>query len=71
MSQETRHYIYNILVVTVPLLITLGILNEGIASDVLLIAAAVLAVPGFGVASSKSNPKNVDVVEKGKHVAPF
>lgn len=45
-TPQTRAHIYAVIVATVPLLVTLGALTDDVASHVLNIAAAVLAVGG-------------------------
>lgn len=54
MTQARRNYVYKVLVALVPILITLGVLNTGLAADVLNLAAAVLAVSGLDQARRNS-----------------
>lgn len=66
-SPKTRKYIYGIVIALLPLLVAYGILDDGTAGQVALIAAAVLGVGESGLAlanTPKSEPKNLyDPVE--------
>lgn len=50
MPESTRAYLYRVAVAVVPLLVVLGYLTNDTAQLALDIAAAVLAVGGFGLA---------------------
>lgn len=52
-NPKTRKYLYSIAVVAVPLLVTLGVITEEIAPQVVAIVAAIL---GFGLASVNTDP---------------
>lgn len=58
-NAQRRVWAYSIIVATVPLLVALGMITGEIASQVLQIAAAVLAVGGGGLALSHIKPDNV------------
>lgn len=45
LTPEVRSWIYNVSMACIPLLITVGVLNEGLAKDVALVVSALL---GFG-----------------------
>lgn len=55
MDARTRAYLYRIGTALIPLLITLGVLAEDVASDVLLLLAAVLAVGEGALASAHTS----------------
>lgn len=49
---KTRKYVYGVVLAVLPLLVVLGVLDEGISAQVALIAAAVLGVAEGGLALS-------------------
>lgn len=55
LSPETRLYVYGIATAAVPLLISLGVLAEGVAQDVILLVAAVLGVAGNRMSAANVN----------------
>lgn len=61
MKQATRNYIYAVLTAAVPLAITLGLVTDGVASNILTLAGAVLAVGGTELAR-KNSSRDVIVV---------
>jgi hypothetical protein len=50
LKPETRRWIYGIIATLVPLLVTVGTLSEPLASQILSVVAAVLAVGGSALA---------------------
>lgn len=68
MDQRTRHYIYNILIALVPLLVAAGFIVPDEAQLWLTLAAAVLGLAGTGLAQPNSDPKKV-TVSRGRHLA--
>lgn len=52
-NPKTRKYLYSIAVVVIPLLVTLGIVTESIAPQILAVVGSLL---GFGLASVNTDP---------------
>lgn len=66
LNPKTRKYIYGIVLAVLPLLVTFGILDDGTAGQVALIAAAVLGVGESALAlanTPKDKPDLYDPVE--------
>jgi hypothetical protein len=63
MNAQTRAWVYRIVLAVVPLLITLGLLTEEVARDILNIAAAVLAVSGSALALKNVTPDEHIIIE--------
>lgn len=57
MDERTRAYLYRIGTALIPLLITLGVLAEDVAADLLLLLAALLAVGEGALASANTSTK--------------
>jgi hypothetical protein len=55
MSQTTRAYLYRVGAAVVPLLVLLGIVTQEVATEVLVILAAVLAVSEAGLVLAAAN----------------
>ena len=51
-TPETRNWLYGVSMAVIPLLITLGVLTEGVAKDIALIVAALLGFTTNGVAKA-------------------
>ena len=64
MSQQTRTYIYGIIIAAVPILVAFGFVAEDQAQLWLTLAAAILGLGGNVLAKPNSNPKKVDVTPK-------
>jgi uncharacterized membrane protein len=52
LTPDTRLWVYRIIASLVPLLVTLGVTTEGVASQVLNVAAAILSVGGSLLAAN-------------------
>jgi hypothetical protein len=63
MSSETRVWIYRVVLAAVPLLITLGLVTQEVASHILNIAAAALAVGGSALALNNISPDEYILIE--------
>lgn len=50
LTPEVRSWIYNISIAVIPLLVTLGVLNEDVGGQVALIVAAVLGMGSNAIA---------------------
>lgn len=59
LTPQRRKYIYGIVLAALPLLVTFGILDDGTAGQVALIAAAVLGVgeSALALANTPTEPK--------------
>ena len=57
MDERTRAYLYRIGAAGIALLVTLGWLTEDVASDVLLLAAALLGLGEVGMAAKHTSTK--------------
>jgi hypothetical protein len=55
MSQTKRAYLYRIGAAVVPLLVLLGVITQEVATEVLVILAAVLAVSEAGLVLAAAN----------------
>lgn len=59
LTPQVRKYIYGIVLAALPLLVTFGLLDDGTAGQVALIAAAVLGVgeSALALANTPTEPK--------------
>jgi len=64
LTQETRNYIYGIIIATIPLLVAAGFIANDEAQLWLNLAAAILGLSGNALAKPNANPKKVDVTPK-------
>lgn len=55
LAPETRLWIYRIVGAIVPILVTAGTLTEGLASQIMNLVAAILALGGSALAASNVN----------------
>ena len=62
LKPETRTYFYGIVTAAMPLTISFGLLNEGLAQQISLIIAAILGVSAPALAKANV-PKSETVVE--------
>jgi len=65
MSQETRNYIYGIVIAAIPLIVAAGYIAPGEAEQWTNLAAAILGLSTTALAKPNANPKKVTVVPKG------
>lgn len=66
MPQQTRTYIYNIVIAAIPLLVVAGFIVEDQAQLWLTLAAALLGLGTTGLAQPNANPKKVTVIPAGE-----
>jgi uncharacterized membrane protein YjjB (DUF3815 family) len=64
-SADTRKWIYDVCMAVIPLLVILGFLNNEVAGQVMLIAAAVLGTGSNLLARANVTPDKTDDTYKG------
>lgn len=67
-TPEIRKHIYSVAIAVVPLLVTLGLLTSEVASHVLSIVAAVLAVGAASLARANVAPSLPEIADEDESV---